>query len=264
MFIDDEDKWHVMAMPRATKMIRFDRIEPAAPVEEAFWMGPDGVPPNKRRKWPENRQWYPVLCYRGPDGIWIGRHAMTIHPEVLSAAGHPNRRVRTLRNAFDGGGPVEITSKKNIRREVCVPCGGSTFGGGPSRGIAACSAISCPAWPYRHGHDPHQPQRQNLPPPPPPSTTFEAIEKPRRVYARNLLTLVDNVPGRRGLGWRKGERGANVPRPLSAGVPSFVERFLADPSFDRGGLSRDDCLIVMDEIDRLLAAEAASRVRACA
>ena len=86
----------------------------------------------------------------------IGRDPMSIPVDVLTAAGHPPSRTRSIVGRLSKTLHEEPTSEfreyRDLRR-YCLECAD-----GPAE-VRRCSIINCPLWPYRMGKNPHNPKR---------------------------------------------------------------------------------------------------------
>ena len=91
------------------------------------------------------------------NGRRVGRDPLTIHPDLLTFAGHGPRRTRSIVAAL-GDEPVDesIIRHKDLRQH-CLSCAGS------KADVRQCAIINCPLWPYRMGRNPHNPQRGRNP-----------------------------------------------------------------------------------------------------
>jgi hypothetical protein len=89
---------------------------------------------------------------------------MTIPVEVLTESGHPRKSTARLVAAFikGVGGDCHnlegVRKYRDIRRHVCLPC----LDGNDAE-VRRCTTINCPFWPYRTGHNPHNPRRGKTP-----------------------------------------------------------------------------------------------------
>ncbi len=112
----------------------------------------------------ENHEWLPYLTNGVLGKRCAGLDPKSIPVDVLTASGHPPRRTRDLVNAFakaDGGDlpwKQDVKEIADIRRRVCLPCVH-----GNDAEVRRCTTINCPFWPYRMGHNPHNPQRGRNP-----------------------------------------------------------------------------------------------------
>ena len=106
---------------------------------------------------PENWDWLDALTIVVA-GRRVGRDPLTIPPYVLTAAGHGPRRTRSIIGAL-GDEPIEhsIVRHKDLRKH-CLDCSA-----GSKKEVRCCAIVNCPLWPYRMGHNPHNPQRGRNP-----------------------------------------------------------------------------------------------------
>lgn len=125
--------------------------------------------PNGSGYIPENDAWWDVLTEPGTGRTdskgrsrAVGRDPMTIPPDVLTAAGHPPRRTRSIVSALsvaldlDLGAEFGLVEYRDLRR-YCVDCAGNYAE------VRRCAVINCPFWPYRMGSNPHSPRRGRNP-----------------------------------------------------------------------------------------------------
>lgn len=124
---------------------------------------------------PENKAWLDVLTYpdaslgKRADGSprRAGRNPMNIPLDVLTASGHPPRRIRELVRALcnprglqkgnETGDPVERLGDVHRYRDILAYC--DECSGGSARDRRRCAVINCPFWGYRMGRNPHNPKR---------------------------------------------------------------------------------------------------------
>jgi hypothetical protein len=136
------------------------------PVEPVAYRGKMVKKPDERFAGyqPENHEWRDWLCDRDLNGRLVGKDPMTISLDVLTASGHPrtavrdvNHRLRIMQGIDTGEmrdssfGASRLTK---IREQICMPCSSEQFSE-----VRRCTIYDCPAWPYRMGHNPHNPQR---------------------------------------------------------------------------------------------------------
>ena len=93
---------------------------------------------------PENVAWF-------SQGRRVGRDPMTIPVEVLTASGHGPRTERRVLGAL-GDEPIDPSIRRltELRRQSCAENAAE---------VRRCAIIDCPLWPYRMGHNPHNPKR---------------------------------------------------------------------------------------------------------
>lgn len=119
---------------------------------------------------PENHEWRDQLCDRDADGRLIGKDPMTIPLDVLAASGHPYPRkagvadvvsrlkvmqgVERNREGADMGLPFPTPTRFTNVRDYCIACSSGNLAE-----VRRCPIYDCPAWPYRMGHNPHNPAR---------------------------------------------------------------------------------------------------------
>jgi hypothetical protein len=114
---------------------------------------------------PENHEWRDQLCDRDRDGRLVGKDPMALSLDVLSASGHPQASARSVlarlkvmhgverghEEDFPFGAPSRLTE---IRDTICKPCSADNLAE-----VRRCSIYDCPAWQFRMGRNPHNPQR---------------------------------------------------------------------------------------------------------
>jgi hypothetical protein len=116
---------------------------------------------------PENHEWRDLLCNRDELGNLVGKDPMTIPLDVLTASGHPRASVRSIvfrlrvMQGMDTGEmrhddlPFPTPRKlKGDVRQYCLECCGEN-----TAEVRRCALYDCPAWPFRMGHNPHNPRR---------------------------------------------------------------------------------------------------------
>jgi hypothetical protein len=120
---------------------------------------------------PENWEFRDELCERDKNGRLAGKDPMELPLAVLTAAGHPQARVRDVvlrlrvmhgvdvgearHDGFLGLQPSEFPKRlTEIREKVCKPCSSANMAE-----VRRCGIYDCPAWAYRMGHNPHNPRR---------------------------------------------------------------------------------------------------------
>src|SRR6185437_1879064 len=148
-------------LPRAINSVDTPpRIEPQPfPVTLAGRMSPIGYVP-------ENDAWFDALTKPDDEtgrtdskGLSrrIGRDPLSVSTQVLTAAGHPPRSTRRLVSALRTALELDL-SEYGLReyrdlRKYCLDCAEN------SAEVRRCAVVDCPFWPYRMGHNPHNPQR---------------------------------------------------------------------------------------------------------
>jgi hypothetical protein len=114
---------------------------------------------------PENHEWRDRLCDRDKDGRLVGKDPMSIPLDVLTASGHPQTQARSVlarlramqgverghEEDFPYRAPSRLTE---IRESICKPCSQDSMAE-----VRRCPIYDCPAWAFRMGHNPHNPQR---------------------------------------------------------------------------------------------------------
>ena len=152
-------------LPRAINSVDTPpRIEPQPfPVTLAGRMSPIGYGP-------ENDAWFDALTKPDDEtgrtdskGLSrrIGRDPLSVSTQVLTAAGHPPRSTRRLVSALRTALELDL-SEYGLReyrdlRKYCLDCAEN------SAEVRRCAVVDCPFWPYRMGHNPHNPQRGHNP-----------------------------------------------------------------------------------------------------
>lgn len=102
---------------------------------------------------PENNDFWEQLTEPGEDGERVGRDPLTLPLDLLIAAGHPDRRTRSILAVLEDELMVEGMKHKTQLRQQCHECVENTAE------IRRCAVIDCPIWPYRMGHNPHSARR---------------------------------------------------------------------------------------------------------
>lgn len=105
---------------------------------------------------PENAEYLDALT-EAVNGRRIGRDPMELPTDLLTAAGHGNRRTSSVVVAM-GDVPLAagLVRHKHLRRH-CLGCAEN------SAEVRRCAIIDCPMWPYRMGRNPHDPRRGRNP-----------------------------------------------------------------------------------------------------
>ncbi|QIG50550.1 hypothetical protein G5V57_24165 [Nordella sp. HKS 07] len=123
---------------------------------------------------PENHEWRAWLCERDAKCKLIGKDPMTLPLDVLTASGHPSARTSAVifrlrvahgvatgearGDSFLGLQPEDLPKRLTaIRETICLACTGENNLNAWE--VRRCAVYDCPAWPFRMGHNPHNPQR---------------------------------------------------------------------------------------------------------
>ena len=161
-----------MAYPAFSEVILERQLSPSAASSETSLPLPQARPVALRGKMssagyiPENWVWVDQLT-KADDETGrtnstgqprrIGLNPMSLPLEILTASGHgPRQASRVIQAMDDEQIDHGIRTLKQLRLH-CLSCTEN------AAEVRRCAIINCPMWPYRMGHNPHNPRRGRNP-----------------------------------------------------------------------------------------------------